>query len=305
MIKWILIFLADLEKKIEKEEKLVVEKSYSSLKKELAPYKQAAPKAGLGGKIKAAFYNVGKVAKNAVDNTFGYGIASYQDYKTRKHFKKNPGSEDQVVYLMHGLFQNKGSQWRLAKDLRKEGFKPYHLKGYHHLPREKDADKAFEQIDKFHKYTKLKEPQKRNDYFSGHSSGADVGIYMAGDKRIRKYGITAVQARAPAAGGIEAKTLGQKLLMPFANEDNVKKSISAKKSAVTLADRKPKVPVYVVAGKYDNLVPPSDAIYKHAKKHYIIQHPDSTHFGTSGGTSHMNEVFIDLLKPKKAYKKAA
>ena len=61
--------------------------------------------------------------------------------------------------------------------------------------------------------------------------------------------------------------------------------------------------VDVIAGKLDNLVPPSDAVYKHAKQHYVIDHPDSTHFGTSGANDGMNKVFVDLLKkPEKKYK---
>ncbi len=310
MIRLILIFLANLEKKVKgaevKSELTVIEAEYKQLKKEIAPYQKHAPGPSLGERAKAAITNVGNLARNAYGNTVGYAVVQGQNWKTKRHFKKEPSNGDKIVYLMHGLLQNEGSQRKFGKQLRKAGYQPYHLKGNHHLSRGKSADKAFEQIYRFQKDTKLKNPAIRHDYFSGHSSGGDVGIYMAGDGRIRKYGIAKVQARAPAPYGIKTKTIGQKLLAPFADKDNVKK-IAGKRNALEMAKRKPQVPIDVIAGRYDGLVPPSDAVYKHAKHHYVIDHPDSTHFGTSGVNSKMNNVFIANLekKPEKEYKKAA
>lgn len=304
----IINFLASLDQKIKslsprKNDAGDVDRQFSILKKELAPYKKSAPKPTFGETVKSSFSNIKNIARNAFDNSVGYVIAKGQNWKTERYFKKNPESKDRIGYLMHGLFQNEGSQWRLARDLRKEGHQPYHLKGHHNLDRKENAEKAYGQIERFHKDTKLKAPDKRDDYFSGHSSGADMGIYMSGDKKIKQYGIKHVQARAPAPSGIQAKTLGQKLLMPLAGEDNALK-YHGKKNALEMAKRKPKVPVNVIAGKYDRLVPPEDTLYKHAKGHYVIDHPDSTHFGTSGGNKEMNQIFIDQLnqKPEKKYK---
>lgn len=309
--------MADLEKRVKKEkpeeqpQEALIETKFEDLKKEIEPYRKGMPESpSLVARAKAAVANAANVARNAYDNTVGYAIAKGQNWKTRRHFSKDPESEDKIVYLMHGLMQNEGSQRKFGKQLRKEGFQPYHLKGNHHLSRKESAEEAFEQIEDFQRDTKLKNPSKRHDYFSGHSSGADVGIYMAGDKRIKEYGITKVQARAPAPYGIKAKRIGQKILAPLADKDDVSKS-AGKRNAVELAAREPTVTVDVIAGRYDGLVPPSDAAYQHATHHYVIDHPDSTHFGTSGVNKDMNNVFIDHLKgevgekKKKEYKKAA
>ncbi len=312
MIKFILIFLADLEKKLKKakvksEEAKIIEVEYERLKKEIEPKRKALSKIpSFRQRAKAAIKNVGNIVRNAYDNSVGYVVAQGQNWKTRRHYRKDPKSEDRIVYLMHGLFQTEGSQRKFAKQLRKAGYQPYHLRGNHHLSRKESAEKGFGQIDKLHKDTKLKDRHKRSDYFSGHSSGADVGIYMAGDKRMKEYGIAKVQARAPVPYGMKAKRIGQRLLVPFASKDNIKKA-AGKRNALELAARKPTVPVDVIAGRYDGLVPPSDAVYQHAKKHYVIEDPDSTHFGTSGVNSKMNQIFIDNLrkKPEKEYRKKA
>jgi hypothetical protein len=311
MIKFIL-FLASLEKKVKEakaEEVKVIEAEYEDLKKQTEPYRKAMPSIpSFGARAKAAIRNIGNVARNAYGLTIGYARAKGQNWKTRRHYKKNPASKARIRYLKAGFAQNEGAQATYGKQIEKTGDHPYHLKPNHHLPRKENAEKTFEQIHELHKYTKLKNVSDRDDSFDGHSSGADIGIYMAGDERIKKYGIKKVQARAPAPVGIKARRIGQKLLMPFVNEDNVGKT-AGKRSALEMAARKPLVPVDVIAGRYDGLVPPSDAVYKHADHHYVIDHPDSTHFGTSGVNKDMNNIFIQNLKEKekqkKTYKKAA
>jgi len=324
ILNFFLLFLATLEQDIEKkegkkknkiEEEKIVEKKYEELQKYRSPYQKSAPEPSLGGRVSSAFRNIKNLAVNAFDNTIGYPIAKYQNYQTKEHFKGDPNSDKKLVYLMHGMFQNEGSQWRFGKQLKKSNYNPYHLKGHHHLELKKNADKAFEQIKRLHKETKLKNASQRKDYFSGHSSGGDVGLYMAGDERIRKYGIKEVQARAPAPYGIKAYTWPQKLLMPLVGERGDLENKIAKREAVEMAHREPRVNVHVVAGKYDRLVPPRDAVYmpKHPKiKHYVIEHKDSTHFGTSGVNKGMNDIFVDLIKkgkekykPQKYYKMAA
>lgn len=314
MIKWIIIFLANLEQKVRdiraKREKYYVEKSYKQLKKEYAHLKAKAPSSpSVGERIRNSPRNIKNIVRNTVDGSpIGGVIHKYQDYKTTRHFKKNPNSEIPIVYMKQGLFQNRGQGWRQSRTFRKAGYMPLHSKTYNNLSREEHAEKTYEQIEKFQKRTKLKNPEKRTDILVGHSSGGDMGVYMAGDKRTKQYGIKKVYAIAPAPAGIEAKTLGQKLLMPLAGEDNVK-HYKGRKSVVELHRRKPKIPVHVIAGKYDDLVTPRDAAYKYAKKHYVIDHPDSTHFGTSGGNEEMNKIIVELIKQdnkyKRHYKKAA
>jgi len=307
-----IIFLISLEKKVKevKSDDQATLTEYKRLEKGLAPYKKEAAKIqpSLGQRVKAAANGVANVARNVYDNTVGYGIAKVQNYGTKRHFKKDPASKNKIVYLMHGIYQNEGSQWKLAKQLKKEGYKPLHLKGHHRLSRKEAAEKGFEQIDDFHKYTKLKDAEKRSDHFSGHSSGADVGIYMAGDERIRKYGIKNIQARAPVPYGVKGTTIGQKmiLLSPQARMDNLKK-IGGKRRAVEMGKVNPKATIDVIAGKYDELVTPPDAVYKKANKYYVIDDPDSGHFGTTGTNPKMDRLFVKHLKDldKEKYDKAA
>ena len=303
MIK-LLLFLANLEQKVK--ESKIIEVDFKKLQKEKEKYSAKIPSPTTGGKIKAGIYNIGKIAKNALDNTVGYPIVKYQNYKEKKYFKKHPDSKEPIIWNEHGSYQTIGSQRVFTKQAKKQGYHVINLKGYYLLSRKENAKKTEEQIEEFQKATKLKKPEKRNDWYKGHSTGADVGIYLAGNEKIKKYGIKHMQAVAPAPSGVEVKTFGQRLLAPLIKHEDVKKSYEARKNAVELAKRKPKVPVHVIAGKYDNLVPPSDAAYKHAEKHHIIEHPDSTHFGTSGGNKKMNQVSIDLLKYyDKKHKKAA
>jgi len=295
----------DIDKVKAQVEEYREEQSYERLRRGKERTAQSLSKSSLTERLKSFAGNVKNIGRNAVDNTLGFVVAKNQNRQTRKFFRKKPTSNEKIIYLMHGLFQNEGSQWRLGRELGKGGKHPYHLKGNHSLPPERNADKAFDQIEEFHKEAKLRNVPKRRDQFSGHSSGADMGIYMAGDDRIKEYGIAEVQARAPAPSGLEAKTLGQKLLMPIIGENENAKTKKGKKNALKMASRRPKVPVYVVSGKYDTLVRPSDATYKHAEKHYVITSHDSTHFGTSGGNEEMNKLFVNFLDKKSGTKSSS
>ena len=122
MIKFILIFLADLEAKVKKakpEEVKVVEVEYAKLKKETEPKRKAVSGIpSFGARAKAAVKNVANIVRNAYDNSVGYVVAKGQNWKTRKHFSEDPGNEEKIVYLMHGLMQNEGSKRKFAKQLR-------------------------------------------------------------------------------------------------------------------------------------------------------------------------------------------
>ncbi len=300
--KLILRLEGNLAEKLEEDytprEREDIDKAHLRLVKETEGPKSKAPSPSLSSRIRSFGKNIANIAKNTFDNSAGLGIAKYQNYKTTKEFKKGDGHAGKVVYLMHGTKQNEGSQWRLAKELRKNGYKPMHLKADHNISKEKNADNTFEQIGKFHKKAKIKNAPEREDHFSGHSSGADMGIYIAGDKRVTEYGIKSVQARAPAPYGIKAETAGQRILLPLiAPHDNLKFT-KVKKGAVDSNKRKPLVPVNVYAGKNDTLVRPKDAYWKHANNMYVINHPDSTHFGTSGANKEMNQHFTKELGRK-------
>jgi len=283
------------KEKFEKE----IEKPYAPVKQELQ--KKATPT--FGQKVRATLKNTKNIAVNAFDNSVGYGIARYQNYQTRKILEKNPGIDNKIVYMMHGLDQNIGSQWRLARQARKDGKIAYHLRGNHGKGLDQSVDLAFKQIEDLHKRTKLKDVGKRNDVYTGHSSGANVGLYMATDERIKGYGINHVQARAPTPTGLKVKTWGQRLITPIMDisAEDVTKELGRKNVLKLHARGKPHVPVYIVAGKYDNLVTPDMAAYKHAKGMHVIDHKDSTHFGTSGVNDIMNRIFIDLINNTHKY----
>src|SRR3989338_742927 len=251
----------------------------------------------LTDRVKGLFTNLPNQVRNAYDNTVGYLVASLQNKAAVKHYKSDPKSKDKIVFLMHGVAQNIGSQWRLAKELEEKGYHVYHVHADHTKPREKVADDAFKQIKDFYKEAGIKDPSQATAYFSGHSSGADAGIYMAGDERILEYGIKQVQARAPAPSGMKLDTLGRKLIGIAANltHDDVGSSDEAKLNAVEMVKREPYVPVHIVAGSHDDLVHPKDTVYQHAEKHWVIKDKASTHFGTSGANKEMNQVFVELF----------
>ncbi|MBI2129531.1 hypothetical protein HYU07_04795 [Candidatus Woesearchaeota archaeon] len=320
MLKLLLFFL-NLEGKVKKADSsgkstavknskdTNVERTYAALQKTVEPYRAEASRPSFGGRTKAAVKNIANIARTAFDSTVGNVIAKYQDYDTKRYFKKNPGSKDPLSYLVAGFGMPKGSQRVLAGQLKKAGIRSLHLKTYHHLPRKESSEKAFEQIKKFQEEVKLKEPYKRSDSISGHSSGADLGIYMAGDKRIVDYGIKYVQARAPVPYGVNKPTMAQRAILSLSKADDPRTALG-KRNAAEMAIRKPLVPVHIIAGKYDALVPPRDTVYGHATTHKVIDHPSSTHFGTSGANKDMNEIFIKELvgystKDKYKYKKAA
>ncbi len=251
------------------------------------------------------FRNVRNMTVNAIDNTVGLPIAHYQNWKTAHYLKKHPDTKNPILYLMHGLAQNIGSQWRLASQARDIGLHPYHLKGKHHLGDEGAAKDAFHQIEHLHHDTHLTEPHRRKDYFSGHNSGGNVGIEMAGDEKIKKYGIHHVQARAPTPHGFKkAQTIEQKaagMIIDIEGE-NIGKSKTAREAALRRHEREPHVPVYIVSGREDALVPPDDTVYKHAKGYHVLKHPHATHFGTSGAHKEVNKKTLELLVDPNLYR---
>ena len=285
---------------------LVLERTYEQIRDEYSAAKDAAPKATYGEKVKGFIRNMKNITVNGYDNTVGYMIAKRQNEETRQAIKDNPEGKEKVVYLMHGMLQNQGSQHRLAAKLKEKGYLPYHLKGYHHLPLKEKVKKINEQIEELYhdpdtlrgKGTKpVQIAPYREAIWSGHSSGADTGIYYAQTNNVNKYNIKQIQARAPVPSGIGDKplTMGQKMIMMLASGDDVR-SKKGKAQAVQMHQGVPKVPVYVFAGKYDQLATPDATLYKHAAKHYIIDHPDSSHFGTSGVNDTMNEVFAENIE---------
>ena len=276
--------------------------AYGELEKEVAAEKKkiAPPELPLSERVKATFRNIPTMARNAYDNTVGYGIASYQNFSTTRAIKKNP--KQSVGYVMNGLAQNIGPGHRRGKELKKAGLRPYHLKSYHYEPIEKAHDKTISNIKDFHKKANITEPHKRNDHIIGHSSGGNYAIYAAGDERIKKLGIKYAQAIAPTPYGIKVQRIGQKLMGTVVDlsVDDVSKSKAARENALKMAHRKPVISVDVVAGRYDGLVPVKDTYYKHADKHHVVHHPKSTHFGTSGSNSEVNKIIVDFLMEQRA-----
>lgn len=259
----------------------------------------------LKDKVYQLFANVRNMAVNAIDNTVGVPIAHVQNWKTKRYLAGHPNTKDPILYLMHGLAQNIGSQWRLASQARDRGFKPYHLKGKHHLGDTGAAEDAFHQIEELHRGTHLKDAYKRKDLFSGHSSGGNVGIEMAGYEQAKKLGIGHIQARAPTPHGFKKmRTIEQKAAGTILDieGENIGTNKKAREAALRKYDRPSQVPVYIVAGREDALVPPDDTVYKHAKGYHILKHPAATHFGTSGVNKDVNKMTLDLLVNPSLYR---
>jgi dienelactone hydrolase len=251
------------------------------------------------GEVKDSPKRLGRTLKNmfvnAIDNSFGYLASSWQNYKTKRALKK--GDDKPIVYTIHGRAQNKGSHWRMGRDLKKQGFHVYHLKGNHGTKDiNKRKEKAYAQIDKLHNYANTN-PSKTRAYITGHSSGADLGIAIANDDKIHDYGIKAIQARAPLPYGMKKKNIYTRALSNIIDiKDDFRTSKEGNKKAALNYFTEPKVPVYVSAGKNDRLVNPKDAFYRPATSFKVLDHKDSGHFGTSGQNKKMNNYFINEIK---------
>ncbi len=311
MIKVILL-LANLETKVKKETKdkgnnkpnsQIVERQYKQLIADTEPYRRALPERPPSGKrVRAAVKNVRNIARNAYDNTIG-NIAGYRlNRQSEKYYRKNPESKDSAAHLIPGVAQTRAGQVRLAKQLKKAGYQPYLHKADHSLSEERGAEQGFKQMKRLNRYRKVPD---RKDIVIGHSSGGNRAIYMAGDERIKKYGIKRIYAIAPTPGGVKPKTLGQKILINLIAKKEDVRYDEGKKTALNLSSRRPHVPVDIIVGEHDELVPPKDAAYKHAENYYVIEGPDSTHFATSGGHRGINDLLIDLIKnpTKPKYKR--
>lgn len=284
-------------------EEQIVNAQYAEMEKRIAPIQARAPKPTAGSRMKAGFKNIANITRNIYDSTIGYGIAQGQNWKTARELKKNPGTEKDIVYLINGICQNIGSQHRYAAELRKQGLIPYHIKVNHGKSRAENAEGFYTQAGNLHKKTRLKDVHKRTDAISGHSSGGDLAIYLAGDKRIKQYGINPVsrddketiQARAPAPYGLKPKTLPQKIVMHMIPSTDNLYTPEGKRNAVEMYNRETHVPITIHAGLNDRLVTPEVAYERSAKEINVIDHPDSTHFGTSGGNPNMNRYFANRL----------
>ncbi len=265
----------------------------------------AVDRPSLSTRVRRAMKNVGSMANNAVDIVIGSPLAKYYNWGTERSLKKDPSPKNQIFYSLHGVKQGRKNQWRLARQAKKEGYLPYLLQADQDKGPEYTTEQAFNQIGSLHKKTGIKGAQFRRDIYMGHSSGANTGLYMATDKRIKDYGIKQVHAVAATPHAVAMDTIGKKLLglavdIDFDRKDKAK----GQKAAADLYKRgTPYVDVYMVGGKADGLVRPKDIAYTHAKGVHIINHDESTHFGTSGANDLMNKILLQLVKsPDKLYK---
>ncbi len=259
----------------------------------------------LGQRARTAIGNVKNIANNAVDTVVGRPISSMYNWQTRRFLKKNPEAKQEIWYTEHGSAQGKHNQWRLMREGRKQGKLMYGLSANHSKGHEHTTDQSFDQIYNLHKKTGLKNPERRRDKYMGHSSGANTGLYMATDPRIKGTGIKEVHGVAATPHGIAADTIERRLMGLVTNIDYDRKDkAKGQKAATELYKRgKPFVDVYMSTGKADGLVKPEDINYRHAKGMKVIDHKDSTHFGTSGSNSRINKILVDMMaNPDKHYK---
>lgn len=259
-------------------------------------------------KWKNRFRNLTRnVPRNVYENTVGNVLAGVENWRTRRDLKKNPNKE--ILHLGHGYFQKRGSMRQLARQARKDGYAPHLIKFNHeHQSRDWNKDSFYQQVDALHQKTGLTGEQRTNrDHFLGHSEGANVAIYAAQDPRREKYGIGKFYAVEPSPSGMELSNLDQKATELIAKAAGVTldkddlNSPQARKEALKLYSKEPygDAEVYVVAGEKSGLVPPKDTVYKHAKAHYILHHPDATHFGDSGQHRDVNDMLLRVVKHTK------
>jgi len=299
------------KRQIESKEEATVNKEYAKMQKKVGPIQAQAPTPTTKSRIKAGFNSIANIGRNVYDSTVGYGVAKGQNWKSRRYLKKNPGTDKDIVYLINGIYQNMGSQHRLSREFRKKGLVPYHIQVNHGKTRKENAGKFYKQTGDMHNKTKLKNVPKRTDAISGHSSGGDLAIYLAGEEKTSRYGVNPVsksdketiQARAPAPYGVKPRTLGQRLIMAIAPDKSDLYTVEGRKNAVEMYKRKPRAPITIHSGLNDRLVTPDLAYEKHAAEINVIDHPDSTHFGTAGGNKNMNQYFANRLAERHELKK--
>ncbi|TKJ17807.1 hypothetical protein CEE44_04750 [Candidatus Woesearchaeota archaeon B3_Woes] len=274
----------------------IVQREYDQLVAETEPYKRAMPeRSPLGKRMRVGVRNVKNIARNIHANTYGNLSVYRQDSQTKSHYKKNPRSKEPMAHITPGFGMTRGSMYKLGKEFRKEGYRPVFHKGHHFLSEKEGAEKGFRKMRKLHRYTKLEDIPNRNDIMIGHSSGGNRVRYMARDKRIKKYGIKKAYAIAPTPTGFKPQTLGQRLLAPLIGKEDIRYE-KGQRTALELSGTKPEISTYNISGKEDGLVPPKIAADKDAEEHYVVEGPDSTHFGTSGATPRINELLVDLVK---------
>ena len=316
MIKF-LIFLANLERKVKTAEKKASSKEaswrprsiYDATVGQYQLIKKRAEQKPLPEppKERRGLYDMVKgFVENAYANTVGYPLSLYQNYKTVKEIRKNPDVKKRVHVIVPGFFQNIGSHYKLGRQLREQGDLHYHVHAGHGIatmkPLEEKANKFYQKMDYLRQKTGLSEKdfQKIPKTYRGHSSGADLGYYLAGDERIKKYGIDKVIGVAGTGGGLEMKTPAQKLFakaFPQLKAEDPRYSKHARKNIVNLNEKRPKVPVYSIYGSNDELVPRHKIIpYQHAVNEAIIYHPQAGHFGTSGQNYMINKAILELDK---------
>lgn len=278
--------------------------AYAELEKKLLPLKEKIqePQRSALERVKTAIYNLPIQVRNAYDNTAGYGIAKYQNFKTTKDLKKNPNKN--IGYVINGLAQNIGPGWRRSKELKEIGLLPYHLKSHHSEPLKKAHEKVLDQIKKLHQKAGVTEPYKRHDSAVGHSSGGRYLTYARKDPRTRDLGIKTYQKIASPDYGMRMNKLSHRLmgLVVDLSSDDVTKSKLAREEAVEMYGRKPapRTSMESVAGDHDGLVDIKDTVDPHVDKHHILHHQKSTHFGTSGSDRDINKMLADLLMAQRA-----
>lgn len=264
-------------------------------------------KKGILAKIKS-------IAKNAYSNTIKFPVSKYQNYKTEKYLGENPDTDKRLNIIVNGLCQNIGANAQMGKDANERGELAYHLHAGHGLFKikhpKKRAENVYKGLNKLKAKTKIDDKtfKKLPKDYLGHSSGGDLGQYIAADDRAKhEYGIDRIYTVASTGGALEPKTPAQralKLILPSAMKDeDPTKSKKARQNVIDMYHRKPKIPVYNIYGANDDLVPRDKIIpYMHSTAEAIIAHRDSDHFDTSFQNSKMNNAILDLKEIMPEYK---
>ncbi len=318
-----------------------VGKGYKIIKKEAPVHEEEEPKDPTIAKYKAIVEEAEELGKgklklkekiddsgaeiakdfmnNAYENTVGYVRAKFHNWKTRREVKKNPeeAKEKRLHILVPGLVQNEGAMRKLAKQIEERGDLAYIARAKHGITDiksiEERSENIYEAMDTFKEKTGMSDEEfkKMKKTLVGHSSGADVGYFIAGDERAReKYGIEDIVAIAGTGGGIEMRTPIQRAfakLVPSAKEDDPNTSRGARENIIKLYERKPKVPVYSVQSEGDRLINRKGmrVPYQHSANEVVIEGDNIGHFRTSGQHKETNAIVIDLRERMAAGPKGA
>jgi hypothetical protein len=287
------------DKASSKVEEARINSEFAKIQKILEPERLKQAKPTTKQRFVAGTRNTINILRAIYDKMFCGQLPEKNNKYTIEYLKENPKTDKDIVWIIPGLAMGMRTQWRLGRELIKQGLLPIHTEFIYQDPREEKMEAWIKKAKELQKETGLKNMHKRTDCIIGHSAGAIMTIYISCDKRSSKYGINpvdkndslTVQAIAPPIYGISHETFPQRIIQTILGPAENADSLKGRERAIEMYKKKARIPYTVYSGLDDRIVRPCDSYDPHAAKRILIEHPDSTHFGTSGGNPNMNRIF--------------